>query len=142
LADIVTPDIRSKMMRAIRGSDTQPEMRVRKYLHAVGLRYRVHDRSLPGRPDICLPSRKIAIFIHGCFWHQHPGCPDAATPATRSDFWQAKFAANRTRDAQVAGKLTAVGWQVITIWECQTRNELELDALVWIILAVEPASKR
>lgn len=141
MTDKVTPDVRSRMMRAIRGGNTQPEMRVRRYLHAVGLRYRVNDRSLPGRPDICLPSRKIAIFVHGCFWHQHPGCPYATKPATRSDFWQAKFTANKSRDALVVDKLTALGWQVITIWECQTRNELELDALAWFILATQPGGR-
>ena len=120
MADTVTPEVRSRMMRTIHGTDTQPEMRVRRYLHAVGLRFRLHDRSLPGRPDLVLPGRKVAIFVHGCFWHQHPGCPYATTPATRPDFWQAKFAANKTRDALVVDRLKALGWQVFTIWECQT----------------------
>lgn len=142
MADTVTPEVRSRMMRAIRGGNTQPEMRVRRYLHAVGLRYRVNVKSLPGRPDICLPNRNIAIFVHGCFWHQHPGCPQATKPATRPDFWRAKFAANMSRDAQVSEQLTARGWQVITIWECQTRDELALDALVWSILAVDPGKRK
>lgn len=80
--------------------------------------------------------------MHGCFWHQHPGCPQATKPATRPDFWQAKFAANMKRDALVAEKLTALGWQVITIWECQTRDGLALDALAWSILATEPGARR
>lgn len=142
MADTVTPDVRSEMMRAIRSGNTQPEMRVRRYLHAVGLRYRVNVKSLPGRPDICLPSRRIAVFVHGCFWHQHPGCPYATKPTTRSGFWLAKFAANMRRDALVVEKLTALGWQVITIWECQTRDELSLDALAWTILAVQPGKRR
>lgn len=129
-------------MRAIRGGNTQPEMKVRRYLHAVGLRYCVNVQSLPGRPDICLPSRRIAVFVHGCFWHQHPGCPYATKPATRPDFWQAKFAANKSRDALVVEKLTAHGWQVITIWECQMRDEFSLDALAWTILAVQPGKHR
>ena len=138
LADMVAPEVRTKMMRAIRGGNTQPEMRVRRYLHATGLRFRLHDRSLPGRPDLVLPGRKVAIFVHGCFWHQHPGCPYAAKPATRPDFWQAKFEANKARDASAVDRLTALGWQVFTIWECQTKDELALDALAWAVLAIQP----
>jgi len=126
------------MMRAIQGANTQPEMRVRRYLHAAGLRFRLHDRSLPGCPDLVFPRRKVAIFVHGCFWHQHPGCRYAATPSTRPDFWQAKFTANKTRDNQAVDSLKALGWQVFTIWECQTKEETELDALAWSILAVQP----
>lgn len=136
MTDIVTPAVRSRMMGAIRGRDTKPEMRVRGYLHAVGLRFRLHDRTLPGRPDIVLPSRKAALFVHGCFWHQHPGCPYAASPATRKDFWQAKFAANAARDAAAVFKLAELGWRVLTIWECQTVDELALDGLTWQILVI------
>lgn len=129
------------MMGAIRGSNTQPEVRVRRYLHAAGLRFRLHDRSLPGRPDIVLPGRKVAVFVHGCFWHQHPGCSFATTPATRADFWQAKFAANKARDATVVEKLNALGWQIFTIWECQTKEESELHALARAILAIQPVPR-
>ena len=129
------------MMSSIHGSNTQPELRVRRYLHAVGLRFRLHDRSLPGRPDLTLPARRVAIFVHGCFWHQHPGCDFATVPATRPEFWQAKFAANKARDSAVVDRLTALGWQVFTIWECQTKDELELDALACKVLAA-PAGKR
>lgn len=138
MADTVTPEVRSRMMRAIQGCNTQPEMRVRRYLHAAGMRFRLHDRSLPGRPDLVLPGRKVVIFVHGCFWHQHPGCPYATTPATRPDFWQAKFAVNKARDASVVDRLTVLGWQVFTIWECQTKEEMELDALARSVLAVQP----
>lgn len=138
MADTVTPEVRSRIMRAIQGGNTQPEMRVRRYLHAAGLRFRLHDRSLPGRPDLVLPRRKVVIFVHGCFWHQHPGCPHATTPATRPDFWQAKFAANKARDASVVDRLTILGWQVFTIWECQTKEEMELDILARSVLAVQP----
>jgi DNA mismatch endonuclease (patch repair protein) len=138
LADTVTTEVRSRMMRTIRGGNTQPEMRVRRYLHAAGLRYRLHDQSLPGRPDIVLPRRKVAIFVHGCFWHQHPGCPYATTPATRPAFWQAKFAANKARDAQAVDRLTALGWRVFTIWECETKDESELEVLARAILAIKP----
>ena len=138
MTDTVSPSTRSRMMRSIRATNTGPEVRVRRYLHAVGLRFRLHNRSLPGRPDISLPGRKIAIFVHGCFWHQHPGCPFATTPATRADFWQAKFATNKNRDAMVAEKLKSLGWQVLIIWECQANKEMELDALAWAILAASP----
>lgn len=141
LADTVTPDVRSRMMRAIQSGNTQPEMRVRRYLHAMGLRFRLHDRALLGRPDLVLRGRKVAIFVHGCFWHQHPGCPKATTPTTRRDFWQAKFAANKARDALVADRLKALGWRVFTIWECQTKIESELDAIARAILAIQPAPR-
>lgn len=141
MTDIVTPAVRSRMMRSIHGADTSPERSVRSYLHAVGLRFRLHDRRLPGRPDLVLASRKVAVFVHGCFWHQHRGCRYATTPATRHDFWQAKFASNRARDDAVAERLTSLGWKVLTIWECEARDEMALDALAWAVLAV-PAMPR
>jgi DNA mismatch endonuclease, patch repair protein len=123
------------MMRAIAGSNTRPERTVRRYIHAVGLRFRLHDPALPGKPDLSFNGRKVAVFVHGCFWHQHPGCAFAARPATRVEFWQAKFAANYARDIAVAQNLKVRGWRVLTIWECQTTNELSLDELAWSILA-------
>lgn len=141
MTDNVAPAVRSRMMRSIRAIDTAPERMVRRYLHAVGLRFRLHDRSLPGRPDLVLARRKIAIFVHGCFWHQHMGCPFATTPSTRPEFWQAKFASNRARDLAVTERLTALGWQVLTIWECEAREEMKLDALAWEVLAA-PATPR
>jgi DNA mismatch endonuclease, patch repair protein len=141
MTDNVTPTVRSRMMSAIRAFDTRPERRVRSYLHAVGLRFRLHDRSLPGRPDLVLAQRKVAVFVHGCFWHQHPGCSHATTPTTRPDFWQAKFASNQARDLAVTERLTALGWQVLTIWECEVRDEMALDALAWAVLAA-PAMPR
>ncbi len=141
MTDTVTPAVRSRMMSAIHGVDTAPERRVRSYLHAVGLRFRLHDRRLPGRPDLVLPGRKVVIFVHGCFWHQHSGCRFATTPATRRDFWQSKFAANRARDFAVLERLKSLGWQAFTIWECETRDEAKLDALTWAVLAV-PAVPR
>lgn len=136
MVDVVAPAVRSRMMGAIHGRDTQPEMRVRRYLHAVGLRFRLHGRDSPGRPDIVFPSRKLVIFVHGCFWHRHPNCVYATTPSTRPDFWQTKFAANTARDAAAVARLLQLGWQVLTIWECESMSDLDLDTLAWAVLAV------
>lgn len=130
MIDIVDPATRSRMMAAIRAADTKPEMIVRRSLHAAGLRYRLHVRDLPGRPDVVLPSRRLVIFVHGCFWHRHPGCRFATTPTTRSEFWQAKFQANRQRDAAACEALEAAGWNALTVWECHTRDAVFLEQLV------------
>lgn len=135
MTDIVDPATRSRMMSAIRGKDTCPEMLVRRYLHACGIRFRLHSRQLPGRPDIVLPRFRTVVFVHGCFWHRHPGCHLASTPATRAEFWAAKFSRNVERDRENASALTAMGWQVLTIWECETRDPLLLDQLFWRIRA-------
>lgn len=135
MTDIVDPAIRSRMMSAIRGKDTRPEMLVRRYLHACGIRFRLHSRQLPGRPDIVLPRFRTVVFVHGCFWHRHPACHLASTPATRAEFWATKFSRNVERDRANASALAAMGWQVLTIWECETRDPLLLDQLFWRILA-------
>lgn len=137
--DIVDGSTRSRMMAAIRGKDTGPELRVRRYLHAAGLRFRLHDRGLPGSPDIVFSRRRLALFVHGCFWHRHPGCRFASTPAVRQEFWDTKFEANIRRDARVAADIAELGWKVIIIWECETRDELALDHLCWHILSRDPA---
>lgn len=139
MADIVDTATRSRMMSAIRGKDTSPEMSVRRYLHACGLRYRLHVRALPGQPDLVFPGYRTVIFVHGCFWHRHPGCRFATTPATRAEFWAAKFAQNVARDQAKAAALMAMGWQVLTIWECEARDPLVLDQLFWQILVTTPA---
>lgn len=95
-----TPEQRSRTMRAVRSRDTGPEMIVRRFLHAAGLRFRLHDRRLPGVPDLVFPSRRVVLFVHGCFWHQHPGCPAAARPKSRPDYWNRKLDMNVTRDAR------------------------------------------
>lgn len=122
-------------MAGIRGRDTLPEMRVRRYLHAAGLRFRLHSRRLPGRPDVVLPRHKAAVFVHGCFWHRHPGCPYATTPSTREAFWSSKFEANVARDARTANDVRVAGWTPLVIWECETARAEALDALFWRILA-------
>jgi DNA mismatch endonuclease (patch repair protein) len=117
---------RSANMRANRSKDTSPELRLRKALHTRGLRYRLHVKELPGKPDIVLPSRQTVVFVHGCFWHQHRGCKLANIPRQRVDYWGPKLARNVERDATHQRALEASGWRVVTVWECQTRKDLEL----------------
>lgn len=121
MADVLTPEQRQLNMSRIRGKDTKPEMLIRRGLHARGLRYRLHDRSLPGRPDLVFPKHHTAVFIHGCFWHAH-GCPLSKLPATRQDFWRTKLAANVARDREAVDALQAAGWRVLVIWECALRG--------------------
>jgi len=118
MTDVVSPEKRSRMMSGIRGKDTKPERLVRSYLHRAGLRFRLHAR-LPGRPDIVLPKHHAVVFVHGCFWHRH-GCRFTTTPATRTAFWNAKFADNVRRDARVQEQLAAAGWRVFVVWGCET----------------------
>lgn len=125
MPDIVSPEVRSRMMSGIRGKDTEPELRVRRFLHSRGFRYRLHDRRLPGRPDIVLPRYRTVVFVHGCFWHQHPGCRLAARPATRGEFWAQKLNGNTIRDCRQQDALKEAGWQVEVVWECESRNRLE-----------------
>lgn len=124
------PLTRSEVMSRVKGRDTRPEMRLRRALHAAALRYRLHAKELPGRPDIVFRGTKLAIFVHGCFWHRHPGCEHARTPKSRIDFWERKFSGNVERDARQAAELEAAGWTVMTLWECETRETAELAAFV------------
>jgi DNA mismatch endonuclease (patch repair protein) len=136
LMDTVDPATRSRMMSRIRGRNTRPELAVRRYLHAVGLRFRLGGCGLPGRPDLVFPGRRAAVFVHGCFWHQHRGCRFATRPSTHADFWQRKFNVNVERDARALSSLEAMGWIPLTIWECETRSDLEMDKLAWQILGL------
>ena len=122
------------MMSGIRGTDTRPEMLVRRYLHSTGLRYRVHERVLGVRPDMVLRRRKAVVFVHGCFWHRHADCTKATTPSTRVEFWRSKFEANVERDAQAEQRLRAAGWRVFVIWECEVGDLQRLDRLFWEIV--------
>lgn len=109
-------------MSGIGGKNTKPELLVRKALFAAGFRFRLHRKDLPGRPDVALPGRRVVVFVHGCFWHAHQGCPYAKTPATRREFWEAKLAANVERDRRTREALLSAGWRVLVVWECATRS--------------------
>lgn len=124
-------------MSAIRGRDTKPEMIVRRFLHGCGLRYRLHDRTLPGSPDIVLPKYEAVVQVHGCFWHQHPGCDYAYMPDSNREFWQEKLGGNRERDLRNDRKLHSMGWRVLTIWECEVEDPDVLESLVDEIAASE-----
>lgn len=120
--------VRSRIMAAIRGKDTKPELQVRRAIHAAGLRFRLHHRDLPGRPDIVMPRIKTVVFVHGCFWHAH-SC-QRSKPKTRAKYWAKKFETNQARDRRVRYFLKAAGWQVHVIWECELKREAPLRNLV------------
>lgn len=126
-----TPEaLRSRTMRAVKSKNTGPEMIVRRFLYAAGLRYRLHDSRLPGKPDLVFPGRRVALFVHGCFWHQHPNCPAATRPKSSSDYWTRKLDGNVARDARHQSALNEAGWTVLVIWECETRDPDALNALL------------
>lgn len=124
--DTRTPAQRRRIMQAVKGKDTQPEMVVRKILHRLGYRYRLHRRDLPGRPDIALVSRQKAIFVHGCFWHGH-GCPKGRLPRSRLEYWAPKIEANAQRDRVKTAELEAMGWDVLIVWQCEMRDLPQLE---------------
>ena len=129
MADRVSPQVRSRIMRSIRGADTGPERIVRSALHSRGFRFRVNVKALPGTPDIVLPALRTVILVHGCFWHRHGRCRLASVPRTRTAYWTTKFAANRRRDRRVAAALVRLGWRVIVIWECAVRPGMAIQGL-------------
>lgn len=122
--DVLSPEQRRRNMQAVRRERTAPERELESYLRARRFRIERHRKDLPGRPDLVLPARRTAIFVHGCFWHRHPACRFAATPATNREFWLAKFAANRSRDRRKTAELRAEGWKVVIVWECEVRKRL------------------
>lgn len=128
MADVMTPEQRSRTMARVRSKNTKPELRVRALLHRMGFRFRLHRRDLPGTPDLVLPKHRAAIFVHGCFWHAHPGCARATMPSTRMEFWTTKLARNVERDAKKLRELQAAGWRVLVLWECETRDAEALEA--------------
>ena len=115
----MTPTARSRIMRAIKKRDTRPEITVRKMLHAMGYRFRLHRSDLPGTPDIVLPGRRTVVFVNGCFWHQHPGCAKGRTPTSRREYWHPKLLRNVIRDATAKAELERAAWKVNVVWECE-----------------------
>lgn len=133
---------RSRTMRAVRSADTKPEMIVRRLVHGLGRRYRLHAKDLPGKPDLTFRRDKRAIFVHGCFWHGHD-CPRGArTPKRNAAYWQAKIARNRSRDAETLGLLATAGWRTLVIWECETRDRDALAHRLAGFLGVRPPDRK
>ena len=130
--DSLSPEKRSWNMSRIRGTDTSIEIKVRKYLFSRGFRYRKNVKSLPGKPDIVLPKYHAVVFVHGCFWHRHPGCKDTTTPKTRTDYWKTKFERNVRNDELHKEQLIEAGWRVFTVWECEVTKRFEetMDFLI------------
>ncbi|MDE3199009.1 MAG: DNA mismatch endonuclease Vsr [Acidobacteriota bacterium] len=128
VADVHTPEQRSYNMSRIHGRDTAPEMRVRRILHAAGLRYRLHGKGLPGKPDLVFASRRTVVFVHGCFWHMHKCKYGKPAPATNKTFWAEKRRSNVERDKRNRRQLKADGWRVFEVWECETRDAEKLRA--------------
>lgn len=128
MVDVVDSATRSRMMSGIKNKNTQPELALRKQLHALGLRYRLHSKDLPGHPDLVLPKWKTAIFVHGCFWHWH-GCSLSKMPQSRHDFWKTKLNSNRERDAEKLSQLLKAGWRCAIVWECAIRGKKGRDNL-------------
>ena len=123
MTDHINRAQRSRNMAAVRSKDTKPEMVVRKLVYGLGYRYRLHLGSLPGRPDLAFPAKRKAIFVHGCFWHRHPECSRASMPKIRQAFWKAKFEKNVARDARNIAALEATEWKILTLWECEIKND-------------------
>lgn len=122
MIDVVDPATRSRMMSGIQGKNTKPELLVRRYLHSRGLRYRLHVKTLPGKPDIVLPKHRTVVFVHGCFWHQHPNCRFATMPGSRTVFWANKLSENAARDKYQIAALEESGWRVLIVWECELKD--------------------
>lgn len=135
--DIVSPEKRSRMMAGIKGKNTKPEMLVRKLVHGMGFRFRLHRKDLPGSPDLVFPCLKKVIFVHGCFWHRHPGCRLAYTPKSNVQFWQDKLEGNARRDAMALTALDALGWEGLVVWECEVSDLPALALTIKSFLAAE-----
>jgi DNA mismatch endonuclease (patch repair protein) len=127
-SDVFDEQARSAVMRRVKGRNTTPELKVRRALTALGARYRLHRADLPGKPDIVMPGRRLAIFVHGCFWHGHDCARGARVPKDNRDYWVGKVARNRARDERSRDALAALGWRVETIWECDLKDAAALDA--------------
>lgn len=136
MTDVYPPDKRSAVMRRVKGKNTTPEMAVRKVLTGLGARYRLHRKDLPGSPDIVLPGRRLAVFVHGCFWHGHDCARGARVPKANRDYWVAKVDRNRARDTRTRAELEALGWRVETVWECELKDRPGLEARLRGVLGI------
>lgn len=138
MVDVVDPATRSRMMANIKGVNTQPEIALRKALHALGVRFRLHDKTLPGRPDIVFRRSKATVFVHGCFWHRHEGCRYSTQPTTRPEFWSQKFSSNVARDRRNVDSLAAAGWRTRIVWECELKahgaTAVATEVKKWLVL--------
>lgn len=140
MMDVLTAEQRHRCMSRIRGRDTQPEVIVRRLVHRLGYRFRLHHPNLPGKPDLTLPRLHKVIFVHGCFWHLHRCRYGRVTPATNADFWSRKRSENRERDKRVLGSIRKAGWSVLVVWECQTKDLDELESRLTAFLKDKPPS--
>lgn len=127
MVDQLSPARRSWNMSRIQASNTKPELIVRSLLHRMGYRFRLHRKDLPGKPDIVLPRYHAVVFVHGCFWHRHEGCKECTTPKSNTEFWLKKFKKNVERDVRVAQELEGMGWKVVVVWSCETKDLSELS---------------
>lgn len=139
--DPFTPTERSAVMRQVKGRNTTPELRVRKLLTRLGFGYRLHRRDLPGSPDIVMAGRRLAIFVHGCFWHGHDCRRGARAPKTNADYWTAKIRRNRARDEAVTTTLEALGWRSLVVWECELKDEADLQTRLTAELGIRPRGR-
>ncbi|QKS29670.1 MAG: DNA mismatch endonuclease Vsr [Candidatus Accumulibacter similis] len=133
--DTLSPEQRRRTMAAVKGRNTTPELIVRRLLHKAGFRFRLYRNDLPGKPDVALSKYRTVIFVHGCFWHQHPGCKKASKPSTRQDYWLPKLARNIERDKRQISDLDALGWSVLVVWECETKDKAALSEKLVRILS-------
>ena len=137
-ADIFSEEQRSYVMSRVSSKNTKPELCVRSFLHRQGLRFRIHRKDLPGKPDLALPKYRTAIFVHGCFWHRHKGCPRATMPSTRIDFWKRKFERNVVRDRLNQAALKKENWKVVVVWECELSTiDKRMDSLNELICRIQ-----
>ncbi len=142
MTDVYSAEKRSAVMRRVKGRDTAPELKVRRLLTALGARYRLHRKDLPGKPDIVMAGRRLAIFVHGCFWHGHDCARGARVPKANRDYWLGKVGRNRQRDGASQAALEAAGWRVETIWECEMKDEAALKGRLEALLQAAAAAAR
>jgi DNA mismatch endonuclease, patch repair protein len=134
VSDVFTPEQRSAVMRKVPGRNSSAELKVRQLLRSLGVGYRLHRKDLPGSPDIVMAGRRLAVFVHGCFWHGHDCRRGARAPKAHADYWSAKIARNKARDARVQAELTALGWRPVVVWECELKDEAALRARLACLL--------